>query len=55
VLAIVNIAAVSKVTGASVRRRIGLGYWLRDGRIGRIVSYSSVEEAIEALGLPPEQ
>lgn len=51
VLAIINIKAVSKVTGMRLEQRIGLGYWLRGGRIVRMVSYPSVEEAFAAMGL----
>jgi ketosteroid isomerase-like protein len=51
VLAVINIEAVSKGTGVRLQDRIGLGYWLRDGRIVRMVSYPSVDQALQAMGI----
>ena len=51
VVAILKITAVSKVTGLEVDERIGLVYWLEEGRIIRMVSFSKIEEALEAAGL----
>ena len=51
VVAILKITAVSKATGLEVDERIGLVYWLEEGRIVRMVSYSKIDEALQAAGL----
>jgi ketosteroid isomerase-like protein len=51
VLAIVDVKAVSKGSAVPVQERIGLAYWLRGGRIVRMVSYPTVDEALRAVGL----
>ena len=52
VVAVMRITAVSRATGLEVNERIGLVYWLENGRITRMVSYSSVDEALEAARPP---
>ena len=49
VVAILTITAVSRATEIPITQRIGMVYWLRDRRIARLVSYPSVEEALEAV------
>ena len=51
VLAILNVEAVSRETGVRLQERISLGYWLREDRIVRMVSFPSVEAGRHALGL----
>ncbi len=51
VLAILRVNAVSRGTGIPLQQRVGFVYWLRDGRIARMVSFPTVEEALEAVGL----
>jgi ketosteroid isomerase-like protein len=51
VVAVLRITAVSRATGLEVDERVGLVYWLRDGRIVRMVSFSRLEDAREAAGL----
>jgi hypothetical protein len=51
VLAILDLNAVSRATGVPLRQRIVFGYWLRDGLIVRMVSYPTLEEARETMGL----
>ena len=51
VLAVLRIRAVSRGGRIPVEERIGLGYWVREGRIVRMVSYPSVAEARSAVGL----
>lgn len=52
VVAVVRVRAVARVSGVPVERRIGITYWVRERRIARMVSYSSVEEALRAAGQP---
>ena len=51
VVAILTIKAKARASGVEVERRIGMAYWLEDGRIAKMVSYPSVEEARDAVGL----
>ncbi len=51
VLAVLRIKGVSKLTGIPLEERTGLAYWVRDGKIVRMVSYPSVDAAREALGV----
>jgi len=48
VIAVLKITAVSKSTGLEVDERVALVYWLRDGRIARMVSFSRIADAMEA-------
>ena len=50
VVAVLNIRAVARISRVPVERRIGLAYWVRGDRIARMVSYPSVDEALEAVG-----
>lgn len=49
VVAVLNIRAVARASRVPVERRIGLAYWVRGERIVRMVSYPSVNEALEAV------
>ena len=51
VVAILTIKAKARASGVEVDRRIGMVYTVEDGRIAKMVSYPSVEEALAAVGL----
>jgi ketosteroid isomerase-like protein len=51
VVAILKIEAVSRTTGIQLRQRVGFVYWIRDGRIARMVSFPTVDDALDAVGL----
>ena len=58
VVAVVNVRAVARSSGVPVERQIGIALWVRDGRIVRMVSCPSIEEAHATIargGRPPEE
>jgi ketosteroid isomerase-like protein len=52
VVTIVNQRGCSKASGVSVEMRFAQVWTLRDGQAIRMQMYASVEEALEAVGLP---
>ncbi len=53
-VAIVNIAAVARTSGVPMERRIGIVFWTENGKIMRMSSYPTLDDALEAAGDPPE-
>ena len=53
VVAVLKITAVSRTAGLEVNEKVGVTFWLEQGRIARMVSYPTVPAALEAAGLRP--
>ena len=51
VVAALRITAVSRTTELEVNERIGVAFWLKGGRIVRMVSFPTVPQALEAAGI----
>jgi ketosteroid isomerase-like protein len=51
VAAVCRFAATGRSGGVPVDRRIGLAFWLREGKVRRLRAYLDPDDALQAVGL----
>ena len=51
VVAVIRLVGKGKSSGVPVDRTIGIGYWIREGKLWRMRSYLDPADALEAVGL----